>query len=127
MKFAKFVFWIAGVWGTLVLTPLYFLFDSIGRMTPPPITHPEFFYGFAGVGLVWQIAFLMIGSDPARYRPMMIPAVLEKLSYVLALVVLYLQNRISATQAIPAIPDGFLGLLFAIAFFRLRAKPETSL
>ena len=120
MKFAKVVFWIAGVWGILVLTPLYFLFGSIGSMTPPPITHPEFFYGFTGIGLVWQIAFLVIGSSPERFRPMMIPAVLEKLSYVLALAVLYLQNRISGTQALPAIPDGFLGLLFTIAFFRLR-------
>jgi hypothetical protein len=31
MKFAKVVFWIAGVWGVLVLTPLYFMFDVIGR------------------------------------------------------------------------------------------------
>jgi len=126
MRFAKLVFWIAGVWGILVLTPLYFLFDSIGRMTPPLITHPEFFYGFAGVGLVWQIAFLMIGSDPARFRPMMIAAVLEKLSYVLALVVLYSQNKISGAQALPAIPDGLLGVLFTIAFFRMRARPEAS-
>lgn len=125
MKFAKFVFWIAGAWGILVLTPLYFLFDSIGKMTPPPLTHPEFFYGFAGVGLVWQIAFFVIGSAPTRFRPMMIPAVLEKLSYVLALVVLYLQNRISATQALPAIPDGLLGVLFAVAFFRLKTRPES--
>jgi hypothetical protein len=28
MKFAKIVFWIAGIWGVLVLTPLYFMFDA---------------------------------------------------------------------------------------------------
>ena len=50
MKFAKIVFWIAGIWGVLTLTPLYFMFDLIGRKDPPPITHPAFFYGFVGAG-----------------------------------------------------------------------------
>ena len=36
MKFAKIVFLIAGVYGLLVLTPLYFLEDKIGRAAPRP-------------------------------------------------------------------------------------------
>lgn len=44
MKFAKIVFWIAAVWGVLVLTPLYFMFNLIGKNDPPAITHPGFFY-----------------------------------------------------------------------------------
>ena len=40
MRFAKVVFWCAAVWGFLALTPLYFLFDTIGRQNPPAITHP---------------------------------------------------------------------------------------
>jgi len=43
MKFARIVFWVACVWGLLVITPLYFMFDLIGRKDPPPITHPGFF------------------------------------------------------------------------------------
>ena len=35
MKFAKIVFWIAGIWGVLVLTPLYFMFDLIGPERSP--------------------------------------------------------------------------------------------
>src|SRR5438552_18455879 len=122
MKFAKVVFWIAGVWGVLVLTPLYFIFDVIGRQDPPAITHPAFYYGFTGVAMVWQFAFFVIGSDPARFRPMMIPAVLEKFGYVLTLVVLYMQNRLSLSQALPAVPDGLLGVLFTVAFFRVRPR-----
>jgi hypothetical protein len=68
MKFAKIMFWIAGIWGVLVLAPLSFMFDLIGRNDPPPITHPGFFYGFAGAGLTWQIVFFFIAKDPARYR-----------------------------------------------------------
>ena len=64
MKFAKIVFRVAGTWGLSVLTPLYFMFDLIGRNDPPPITHPGFFYGFVGVALAWQIAFIFIATDP---------------------------------------------------------------
>ena len=65
MRFAKIVFKVAGIWGFLVLTPLYFLFDAIGRNDPPPITHPGFFYGFVGVALAWQVAFIFIASRPS--------------------------------------------------------------
>lgn len=66
MKFAKVVFRIAGIWGLLVITPLYFLFDLISHNDPPPITHPGVFYGFVGAALAWQIAFLFIARDPVR-------------------------------------------------------------
>jgi hypothetical protein len=78
MKFAKVVFWVAGIWGFLVLTPLYFMFDLIGQKDPPPITHPGFFYGFVRVALAWQVAFIIIAIDAVRYRPPMIPSILEK-------------------------------------------------
>jgi hypothetical protein len=51
MRFAKLTFWITGVYGLLSLPRLYFTFDLIGRRNPPAITHPEFYYGFASVGL----------------------------------------------------------------------------
>jgi hypothetical protein len=73
MRFAKTVFWIAGIWGVLVIAPLYFMFDVISRNDPPPITHPGFFYGFAGAALAWQIAFFFIAKDPMRHRPLMLP------------------------------------------------------
>ena len=69
MKFTKVVFRIAGIWGLSVITPLYFMFDLIGRKDPPPITHPGFFYGFVGVALAWQIAVLhrpVAGSESSH-------------------------------------------------------------
>ena len=121
MKFAKIVFWIAALYGFLSLPPLYFLFDSIGRQDPPPITHPQFYYGFAGVGLAWQFAFFVIATDPARFRPMMILAALAKVSYVATLVVLYSQERISPMQAATGVPDALLAVLFVAAFLKTRA------
>ena len=120
MRFARIVFTIAGVYGLLILTPMYFVFDLVGRQTPPPVTHPEFYYGFVGVGLAWQMAFLVIASDPARFRPMMIPSVLEKASYVIAVVVLYLQHRTGLRVLVSAMGDATLGLLFIAAFFATR-------
>lgn len=118
MKFAKIVFWCAGIWGVVVLTPLYFMFDRIGQQYPPAITHPDFFYGFVGVALAWQVAFLIIASDPARFRLLMIPAVLEKVSYFGALLVLYLQRRLSGTQLVFGASDGIFAVLFLIAFVK---------
>lgn len=120
MKFGKIVFWIAGLWGILALTPLYFIFEMIGRQDPPPITHPGFYYGFASVGLAWQVAFFVIGSDPVHYRWMMIPAVLEKFGYSASLVVLCLQHRMHSADLIFAGVDLLLGLLFLTAFFKAK-------
>jgi hypothetical protein len=118
VRFAKIVFLVAGVWGFLVLTPLYFMKDVIGRGYPPPITHPDFYYGFIGVALVWQLAFLLIASDPARFRPMMIPAILEKFGYVATLLTLHLQGQLPPGAVMVAAPDFVLGLLFVAAFVK---------
>ena len=123
MKFAKIVFWVAGIWGLLVLTPLYFMFDLIGRNDPPPITHPGFFYGFVGLGLAWQVAFIIIATDPVRYRPLMIPSVLEKVSFGAAVIVLVLQARMHQPDLVFAGSDLLLGVLFVIAYFKIRARP----
>jgi hypothetical protein len=118
MKFARNVFIIAGVWGLAVLTPLYFTFDLIGRSYPPAITHADLYYGFVGVALVWQIAFLIIATNPARYRPIMIAAILEKLVYVATLGTLYLRGELQIGQAAVAVPDLLLAVLFIAAFIR---------
>jgi len=118
MKFARIVFWIAGIWGVLVLTPLYFMFDLIGRQDPPPITHPAFYYGFVGVGLAFQISFIVIARDPVRLRPMMIPSVVEKFGYGATLLVLYLQNRLHPQDLALGGIDFLFGVLFLAAFFK---------
>ncbi|MGH9319111.1 MAG: hypothetical protein ACRD3V_04395 [Vicinamibacteria bacterium] len=121
MKFARIVFSIAGIWGLLVLTALYFSFDSIGSRNPPPITHPEFYYGFVAVAIAWQAAFLVIARDPMRFRLMMVPAMLEKFGYAASLAVLFAQERLHADQLVGAAADLLLGVLFLAAFVKTRA------
>ena len=118
MKFAKLVFLIAGIWGILILTPLYFMFNLIGRQDPPPITHPGFYYGFLSAGLAWQIAFLVISRDPVRFRPMIIPSIIEKFAYGIALIVLFLQSRLHASDLAFGCVDLLFGVLFIVAFFK---------
>jgi hypothetical protein len=122
MRFAKIVFWIAAIWGILIITPLYFLYDMIGRQDPPPITHPGFYYGFAGCALAWQFAFMVIARNPVRFRAMMIPSVFEKFSFAVAQTVLYSQHRLHPSDLFLGGIDGLLGVLFLFAFFRTSAK-----
>jgi hypothetical protein len=122
VRFAKIVFWTAAVWGVLVLTPLCFMFGTISRMDPPAITHPGFYYGFVALGLAWQFAFCVIATDPLRYRPLMLPSLVEKFGYGIAGGVLVLQNRMSGRDLVFAGADLLLGLLFAIAFLRTRRQ-----
>jgi hypothetical protein len=122
MKFAKRVFIGAGVWGIAVLTPFYWLIDVTGRRYAPPMEYPHFFYGFLDVAMAWQIAFLIIGSNPARFRPFMLPAVIEKFSYVVTLAVLYSRARISGADFQAAVPDFVLGILFVAAFLKTRGS-----
>jgi hypothetical protein len=122
VRFAKIVFCIAGVWGVLILTPLYFMFDVIGRNDPPPITHPGFFYGFAGAGLAWQVAFFFIARDPSRHRPLMIPSVLEKVGYGIAVVVLVAQGRMRSSDMVFGGVDLLFALLFVISYFKTPSR-----
>ena len=122
MKFARYSFLIAGIYGLLSLSPMYFLEAKNGRDFPPVITHPEFYYGFIGVALSWQVLFLVLSINPKRYRPMMIPAMLEKLSFAVPVIALFLQNRVAFLMVVAAVPDLiFLGL-FVTAFIKTRSE-----
>jgi hypothetical protein len=117
VKPIRWLFWLAGIYGLLVLPPNYLLEKRLGVDFPPPITHPEYFYGFLGVAIAWQVAFLLIGSDPVRYRLLMIPAVIEKFSFAAAAIVLLVQNRIPGLTFAFGMIDLLLGLLFVAAYF----------
>jgi len=123
MIFAKRVFFWSGVYGVLVLLPMFFLEDIIGRDFPPPSNHPEQYYAFISVALAWQIAFLLIARDPLRYRPLMIPAIVEKLLTAGTVVMLYVGNRIGAAIMAPFLVDIVIGVLFIVSYVSLAKHP----
>jgi len=117
-RFARSVFLLAGVYGIVVLLPQYFV--EWGLDLPAPIAQPEHFYGFIGVALSWQFVFLLIARDVERYRPLMLIGVLEKLSFSVAVVVLYAADRVSAGVLGAGAIDLVLGALFVLAFVSSR-------
>jgi hypothetical protein len=118
MRFARVVFAVAGILGLIVLTPGFFTIDMLGQQFPPPVTHPDFYYGFLTVTIAWQVAFLIIATDPVRYRPLMIAAMLEKFPYVAMLLVLYSRGQLAAPQLAAVGVDGTLGVLFVAAYLK---------
>ena len=116
--FAKRVYLGAAIYGFIVLVPQYFLEASL----VPPTTHPEQFYGFVGLALVWQLVFVMISRDVSRYRMLMPVTVLEKLAFGLPALILYLQGRVPAPVLVVGLIDLLLGALFAIVFFRSKGQ-----
>lgn len=117
-RFARRAFTGAGVYGLAVLLPMYGMEGLLGTRFPPPVTHPEFFYGFVGVALAWQLAFFVIGRDPVRHRALMLPSIVEKLGYGGAGVVLVALGRTAAGMLPTALIDLALAALFAAAYVR---------
>ena len=117
-RFASRVFLIAGVYGLIVLLPQYFLLEKTSRDFPPAITHVEYYYGFIGVAVAWQVVFLIISRDPVRYRPLMIAAILEKASFGPLTVILFLLGRLGPQMLGAGLLDLLLGTLFAVAYLR---------
>jgi hypothetical protein len=119
MRFARWVFLIAGIYGLVVATPQYFMEGVIARMTGP-ITHPEYFYGFVGVVVAFQLVFLVVSRDPIRYRPIMPACVVEKLTFGLAAWALYAAQRVRADILLFAAIDLVLAVLFMMAWMKTR-------
>jgi hypothetical protein len=116
--FAKRVFFWSGVYGIAVLLPMFFLEEKLGRDFPPPTNHPEQYYGFLGVALAWQLAFLVIARDPVRHRPIMLPAIAEKFLVGGAALWLVAAGRLAGITAAPLLVDLVLGCLFVVAYLR---------
>jgi hypothetical protein len=123
MRFARWVFLVAGIYGLIVVTPQYFMEGVIARTTGP-ITHPEYFYGFIGVVVAFQLVFLVVARDPVRFRPIMPACVVEKLTFGVAAWALYAAQRVRADILIfPAIAL-LLALLFLMVWTKTRDDPR---
>ena len=119
MRFARYTFVAAGTIGIIVLAPMYFLLERTGADNPPPVTHPEFYYGFIGVALAFQLVFLMIATDPVRFRPLMLAAIVEKFAFVIPTFYLYSQGSPLGTILIGALLDLLWAILFIASYFKV--------
>ncbi|MBP7375473.1 MAG: hypothetical protein KA956_03230 [Pyrinomonadaceae bacterium] len=122
MKFAKYTFLVAGIYGLLALLPQYFLENKIGIDTPPAITHPEFFYGFIGVAVAFQLVFLVISRDPKKYRLLILPSIVEKFSFAIPAAILFASGRIDTQMFAAGMLDAVLGRFFIACWFKIPAS-----
>jgi hypothetical protein len=119
MSFAKWAYRLAGIYGVIVLAPLLIAEPTLTAQTGP-ITYPEYYYGFAGSALVFQALFLLISTDPARYRRIMLISIAEKVCFPAAVWPLYLSGRTHGPVVAFASIDAVLAVVFLIAYRRTR-------
>jgi hypothetical protein len=114
VRLPRWIFAAAGVYGLITLLPLYFLERWI---TPAP-NHPEYYYGFIGAALAFQVLFLIVARDPQRLRPAMPACILEKVTWAVALAWLWSQGRIEAPLPLFGLIDLIWAALFVVAYLK---------
>lgn len=119
MTYARWVFTLGGLWGVLLIGPLFFL-EGVLAKAGGPFSHPDTYYGFIASTFAWQLAYLVIGRNPAAYRPFMLLGALGKVIYFAANWALYAGGRIPIAVPLIATPDIVLAALFVVAWVRTR-------
>ena len=102
----------AALYGFVVLPPMYLL--------APGDEHLPAYLGFVGCALVFQAVFWIVGGDPLKYRPLMLPSVAEKGVFAIPALGLFGMGRSDPVTAFFATIDILLGILFLIAWHRTR-------
>jgi hypothetical protein len=116
MMFAKRVFQVAGLYGLVVVALGYATFLWGADDWAVTTNHPEFVHGFFVATFAWQIAFLLIATDPVRYRLLMLAAMIEKFPYTAAVLALYASGEIDLLILAFGLIDGVFGLLFGVSY-----------
>ena len=119
MMFARWTFLLAGIYGLLILGAGLLAEIPVGGRAQMLLEEPEFYYGFLGSALVWQLVFLLVSSDPVRWRSLMPICVLEKLAFLGSSAALVGAGRMPiGAPFVGAIIDGLLAVLFLLAWRR---------
>jgi len=114
--FAKRVFQIAGIWGIAIIAFAYGAYFFGGEAWSVYTSHPQYVHGFFLVTLAWQVAFLLIATDPVRYRLLMLAAMLEKFPFTIATLLLYAAGDVPVEVLVAGLIDAVFGVLFSIAY-----------
>ena len=116
MKFARWVFLIAGILGLLPVLPLAYDTIANGEAILPDFASMGLFFCVVVFQYVcWQILYIVLASDPVRYRLMMIPSFFAKVSAPFNPIWLFLYGF---NYWIPiAVVDVVFAILFLIAFW----------
>jgi hypothetical protein len=122
MRFAKYVFRIAGVYGLLVTFPLYFMEQRNGLSSRSQSSRILLLIHWCHRCI--QILFFFVASDPVRYRPLMFLCVLEKVSLVPTFFILFPQGRYPVLGIPFVVIDLAFGILFVFAYIKTKGLPN---
>lgn len=113
MRFARWSFALAGIYGLIATLALYF--------AAPLTAESLWLYGFAGAAAATQLAYLLIATDPVQYRLVMPIGIVSKLSFAIPATILYVGGALAASTFVFGLIDFALAALFLFNF--LRVKP----
>ena len=122
MRFARLVYLVAGIYGLLVVSLGYvgYLAGADPALMAP--TRPEYVHGFFLVCLPWQLLFILISRDPARYTSITPVTVLEKLPFAAVAMALFERGQANQMMGIFGAIDGVLGVLFCLSYWMTRRR-----
>lgn len=117
----KTIFLTSGIYGLIIMLAMLLSEKQFSHENPPQLTHLEFYYGFIGVCIAFQILFILIAKNPLKYKLMMVPAILEKFSFGLVVIVMHYQKNIPNTVFVFGLIDLIFLCLFIYAFIKTRS------
>jgi hypothetical protein len=118
----KHVSWLfrgAAIYGAILLVPLYFL---EARVAAPAarLGAPEYYYGFIGAALGFQIVYWLIAAAPRHYRALMLVGVFGKLGFWVPCAILWSLGRTPTNTFVLVCGDLVLAVAFLVAWRSLR-------
>ena len=128
MRFKNNAFWWGGAYGVLLAVAFFLGEKLIMAKMPPELTHPEYYYTFAGALLVWHLLYLYISNHMQQCRAIMPFATLEKISFAVPVLLLYATGRVKSLGLVGgAIVDLVWGALFFAAYVKWNPARTASL
>ncbi|THD35996.1 MAG: hypothetical protein E7773_08610 [Sphingomonas sp.] len=119
-KHTSWLFRGAAIYGAILLLPVYFL---EGRVAAPAVrlSAPEYFYGFVGAALSFQILYWIVGGAPRKYHALMLLGVVAKLSFWIPTAILWGMGRTATSTFALVCGDLVLAIAFFVAWMSLRS------
>jgi hypothetical protein len=127
MKFARYAFFVAGIYGLFATFPLYFMETSMSANQPPALNHREYYYSFISVTLAWQVLFFLISRTPLRFRSVMIFCAVEKLSLLPAFFIVSPRGLFPQYRKPLIIIDLAFGVLFIVSYLKTKETESSSI
>jgi hypothetical protein len=72
------------------------------------------------------VVFLVLSTDPVRYRAMIPPSILEKVTWGVALIVLFSEGRLPLSTFVVGSADWIFAFLFLAAYFKTKSHPSAA-